>query len=106
MTCRIERVLNENNLVVLSVSGQITGNDVDLLRNLLEEERDAVALDLRNVLLVDRVAIKLLGLGEAKGIELRNCPAYIREWVTREKANLTAPEEKAGGKDREDIDDD
>jgi len=24
---------------------------------------------------------------ESNGVELRNCPAYIREWVTREKAS-------------------
>lgn len=106
MTCRIERVVDENNQVVLSVSGQITGNDVDLLRTLLEEERDAVALDLRNVLLVDRVAIKLLALRESKRVELRNCPAYIREWVTKEKANLSGSEQRPEDKRREDIDDD
>lgn len=98
MTCRIERVVDKDDLVVLSLSGQITGNDVDLLRTLLEEERNVVALDLRNVLLVDRVAIKLLALRESKGVEIRNCPAYIREWVTREKANLSTPEQKDPGK--------
>ena len=106
MTCRIKRAVDENNRVVLSVSGQITGNDVDLLRTLLEEEGDAVALDLKDVLLVDRVAIKLLAVRESKGVELRNCPAYVREWVTKEKRNLRALEQKAGTQDREGIDDD
>ena len=27
----------------------------------------------------------LLALSEANGIELRHCPAYIREWITRER---------------------
>jgi hypothetical protein len=42
------------------------------------------------VLLVDREAIKLLAMRESNGVELRNCPAYIREWVTRERAVINA----------------
>jgi hypothetical protein len=68
------------------MSGQITGNDVDLLRGLLEQERSVVAIDLKDVLLVDRGAVRLLALSELNGAELKNCPAYIREWVTRERA--------------------
>jgi len=70
----------------LHMSGQITGNDVDLLRGLLEQERSVVAIDLKDVLLVDRGAVRLLALSELNGAELKNCPAYIREWVTRERA--------------------
>ena len=46
-----------------------------------------VALDLTEVELVDRDAVMLLSLSEAQGMELRNCPTYIREWVTREREN-------------------
>jgi hypothetical protein len=35
-------------------------DDVNMLRVLLEQERSAVAIDLKDVLLVDREAIKLL----------------------------------------------
>jgi hypothetical protein len=46
---------------------------------LLEQERrSAVAIDLTDVLLVDREAVKFLALRESNGAELRNCPAYIR----------------------------
>jgi hypothetical protein len=84
MSCKIDRVVTDGNLVVLSISGWITGEHVDLLRGLLEHEADAVVVDLRNVPFVDREAVKLLALIEAKGSELRNCPLYVREWVTRE----------------------
>ena len=53
---------------------------------LLEQEGSAVAIDLKDILLVDREAIKLLASRESNGAELRNCTAYIREWVTRERA--------------------
>jgi len=58
-----------------------------MLRSVLEHQSGGFAIDLKNVLLVDREAVKLLALSEANGTELRNCPPYIREWVTRERAD-------------------
>ena len=83
MTCRIDR-LSIAHGVVLSISGRITGDDLDVLRNALQEGR-VVAIDLTEVELVDRDAVTLLARTEGNGIELRHCPAYIREWVTREQ---------------------
>ena len=83
MTCRIDRVLIEQD-VVLRISGRISGEDLDVLRTALEEGR-VVAIDLTEVELVDRDAVKVLARTERNGIELRHCPAYIREWVTRER---------------------
>src|SRR5271165_4158370 len=85
MSCRIDRVVSAENLLVLFVSGRITGEHVDMLRGVLEQESGDLAIDLKNVLLVDREAVKLLALSEANGTELRTCPPYIREWVTRER---------------------
>ena len=48
-----------------------------MLRTLLEQERSRVVLDLKDVLLVDCEAIKLLAFHESNGAKLRNCPAYI-----------------------------
>ena len=86
MSCRIDRVVSSENLVVLFISGRIAREDVDMLRGVLEQEADAFAIDLKNVLLVDSEAVKLLALSETNGTELRNCPPYVREWVTRERA--------------------
>ena len=83
MTCRIDRMLIEQG-VVLRISGRIAGEDLDVLRTALEEGR-VVAIDLTEVELADRDAVTLLGRTERSGIELRHCPAYIREWVTRER---------------------
>jgi anti-anti-sigma regulatory factor len=83
MTSRIDRLSLEQG-VVLRISGRITGENLDVLRTALEEGR-IVAIDLTEVELVDRDAVKLLARTEGNGIELRNCPAYIREWVTRER---------------------
>jgi anti-anti-sigma regulatory factor len=85
MSCKIERSFGEQNSVVLRLSGQIDGAQVDTLRDTIKGERDLAALDLTEVMLVDHAAVRLFALSEADGIELRNCPAYIREWVDREE---------------------
>lgn len=71
--------------VILHVSGRIHGENVDTLRELLGRQNGRVVIDLEEVALVDREAVAFLALSEIDGIELRNCPAYIREWVDREK---------------------
>jgi hypothetical protein len=35
--------------------------------------------------LADRDAVKFLRSCEANGVKLENCPAYVREWIEREK---------------------
>jgi hypothetical protein len=85
MSCRIERTIEGEKIVVLSVSGLIHGEDVETLREVIGREKDRLALDLTEVILVDREAVRLLAVSEATGIELRNCPAYIREWILKER---------------------
>jgi len=86
MSGRIDRVVNAENLAVLFISGRITGEHVEMLRGVLQQESGGFAIDLKNVLLADREAVRLLALSETNGTELRNCPPYIREWVTRDRA--------------------
>ena len=83
MTCRIDRLPTERG-VVLRISGRITGKHLEVLHTALEEDR-VVAIELAEVELVDRDAVTLLALEEANGVELRGCPGYIREWVTRQR---------------------
>ena len=45
----------------------------------LQQESGGVALDLKDVLLVDRDALKSLALSEGTGTELRNYPPCISE---------------------------
>jgi ABC-type transporter Mla MlaB component len=85
MACRIDRLQAERDLVVLRISGRITQDDVDILRAAINQEPGVIAIDLDEVSLVDRGAVDLLALSEARGIKLRNCPPYIREWIAREQ---------------------
>jgi len=83
MSCRIERIA-AGHQIVLRVSGWIHAEHVDTLRKLVEREKGNVAIDLKEVTMVNRDGVKLLALTEGNGTELRNCPAYVREWISRE----------------------
>ena len=85
MSFRIDRI-NGQDLVVFLVSGKLTGEHVDTLRNVLQQESGTLAIDLKNVSVVDRDAVQLLALAEHNGTELRNSPKYVREWINRERA--------------------
>lgn len=89
MACRIDRLVTDDGVVVMKISGRLTAHDVLMLRTLLEREAGAIALDLSDLLFVDRDAIRLLARSEAGGGELRNCPPYIREWVTQARTHAT-----------------
>ena len=83
MTCRIDRVSTKQG-VLLCISGRLTTEELELVRSELDGP-GVVAIALAEVELVDRDAVKLLVQAEARGIELSNCPAYIREWITKER---------------------
>jgi len=86
MGLRIDRFDVGDGLIVLLVSGRLSGEHVDTLGNALQQESGALAIDLKDLCLVDGDAVQLLALAESNGTELRNCPQYIREWVNRERA--------------------
>ncbi len=73
--------------VVFTLSGRIKAEDVAELQRLFEGETEGhrMVLDLKEVKLVDRETVKFLARCEADGTRLENCPAYIREWIVRER---------------------
>ena len=85
MTCRIDRVSTEQG-VLLCISGRLTREDLEIVRTELDGRR-VVAIALAEVEMVDRDAVKLLAQAEVRGTELRSCPAYIREWITKERTS-------------------
>jgi hypothetical protein len=83
---RVQRSTDGRN-VVLALSGRIGAEDVKELESLFQDEirNYHLVLDLKDVKLVNREAVKFLGRYEVDGARLRNCPPYIREWITRER---------------------
>jgi hypothetical protein len=73
-----------NGKVVFAVSGRLDAGSLCELSALLamEPPTRAVILELKELVLVDRDAVGFLRTCAEKGIELRNCPQYVRIWLT------------------------
>jgi anti-anti-sigma regulatory factor len=69
--------------VLYFVSGRIDEEAVSELQSLLGRESagSRLRLDLGEVQLVDAEAVEFFARCEDAGIKLRNCPAYVREWI-------------------------
>jgi hypothetical protein len=82
---RIQRSTNAG--VVFTLSGQMDEEDIAELETLIKSEanRGRIVLDLKNLTLVGRDAISFLERCEADSITLKNCPGYVREWITRSR---------------------
>lgn len=86
MTLRIQ-ISAEGEQVVFALCGRIQAEQVEELQAHFKSgspECDIV-LDLKDVKLIDRDAVRFLAHREAEGTKLRNCPAYIREWISQER---------------------
>jgi hypothetical protein len=72
-----------NGYVVFAISGRLDADCLRALSALLAQESSAraVALELKDLVLVDRDAVGFLRACAEKGIELRHCPQYIRIWM-------------------------
>src|SRR5262249_238009 len=78
------------------LSGRIEAGHLPELRRLIEGEdrQRLLTLDLREVKLADRDAVSFLAQCEAAGATLENGPAYVREWIARERAESNSPRRK------------
>jgi hypothetical protein len=80
---KITRTVNGE--VVIKLSGRMDAEDLTELETLMTSEAEGrrIILDLSDLTLVDQEAVSFLKRCEADNIMLKNCPAYIREWITR-----------------------
>jgi len=46
-----------------------------------------IVLDLTDITLVDRAAVRFLARVEMAGTEIVNCPEYVRRWISAEKGS-------------------
>jgi hypothetical protein len=77
---------SSNGPVVFKLSGRMEAENVAELKILFKSEGEGrgIALDLKDLTLVDREAVLFLASCEADSVRLKNCPAYIREWINRQ----------------------
>ena len=84
MTLKIQRCVQRDN-AIFNLCGRIDIKELPELQRLLAaEEQKYVVLDLKEVKLIDREALRFLARCKENGIKVENCPAYIREWIVRE----------------------
>jgi hypothetical protein len=86
MAFRIETAAR-GNLTVFILSGRIEKQAVAELSTLFEGQTDRrdIVLDLKDIGVIDREAMRFFVRCEADGVQLENCTPYIREWMEREK---------------------
>lgn len=82
---RVQRTGGDD--VVFALSGRLDCANVVELSAILEHESSGqhLVLDLKDLQLVDRDAVRFLRVCEADRVSIRNCPPYIRAWMARER---------------------
>lgn len=70
----------------LLLSGRIQSDRIACIQSAMNDGCTSKILDLSEVTLVDVEAVRFLIRCEDEGIELVQCPPYVREWIVRERA--------------------
>ena len=86
MTLKIEW---DSDRVVLRLIGRIESEHVGELRDQVRAHQAKVVFDLDEVTLVDASVVRFFVTCEAEGVQLLNCPPYVREWMEREGSSAT-----------------
>src|SRR5215469_2354195 len=70
----------------LRLSGRIQSDQIVNIRSEMDGNCASKILDLSEVTLVDLGVVRFLIGCEDEGVELVQCPLYVREWMLRERA--------------------
>jgi anti-anti-sigma regulatory factor len=83
---KIQRTMNGDE-TVFNLSGRVDFENVAELKALFSSEAKGrcLILDLKDLTLASREAVRFLERCESDSIKLVNCPLYIREWILRER---------------------
>jgi hypothetical protein len=84
MTLRIETVPGHQRTTIKLI-GRIQTGHLSELRAQLDAIGGSIVLDLGDVSLVNLDVVQFLSTCESQGIQLMNCPTYIRKWIDRER---------------------
>jgi anti-anti-sigma regulatory factor len=70
---------------VFILSGVLDAEHVARLQDLLATPvASHTVLDLKDITLVDRAAVRFLADAQMAGTEIVNCPEYVRRWIATE----------------------
>ena len=81
--------LSAGGQTIQKVIGRLRSESLPELISQMAAHGAQAILDLDEVTLVDVEVVRFLNQAESSGTRLTNCPAYIREWMTREREHAT-----------------
>jgi hypothetical protein len=85
MTLKIESAF-VGKTATLRLSGRIEEDHLAAIQEEVRRYHPRLAFDLGEATLVDREVVRFLAAQEVEGVELLDCPRYIREWIARERS--------------------
>jgi hypothetical protein len=83
MTLKIESAF-DGRAATLRLSGRIEEDHLAAIQEEVRRYRPHLVFNLGEATLVDREVVRFLAMQEVEGVELIDCPRYIREWMARE----------------------
>ena len=90
MTLKIERVSGKKTTRIRLI-GEFRSEHLDQLKAEIDSGGPRVALDLEEVDLVDLEGVRFLNACRDRGVSVLHCSPYIREWMSRERAEARKP---------------
>jgi hypothetical protein len=72
--------------VIVALTGSVSEDVLPEIHRIIKTDR-RVALDLSEVTLMDRTAARFFAEQVQRGIELVDCPSYLKRWILREIIN-------------------
>jgi hypothetical protein len=84
VTFRSEAV-SDGKETTLRLSGSLQAEHLDLLADQIESHPATTLIDLEEITLIGLEGIRFLAHCERSGIELRNCPPFVRVWIAMEQ---------------------
>ena len=85
MTLKIESAF-DGKTATLRLSGRIEEDHLAAIQEEVRRYHPRLAFNLGEATLVDREVVRFLAAQEVEGVELLDCPRYIREWIARERS--------------------
>jgi hypothetical protein len=86
MTLKIESAF-DGRAATLRLSGRIEGDHLAAIQEEVKRYRPHLVFNLGEATLVDREVVRFLAAREVEGVELLECPRYIREWIAQERSH-------------------
>ncbi len=78
-------IASDPETATIRLCGEIDESHLAAIDVELRRYRPRLVFDLTEATLVDRAVVEFLAAREGEGVELLNCPRYIREWITKER---------------------